>query len=215
MRFLQALAVVVVTVSVELRAGAAAAGSAAAVRAWSARRAGARAARSAAARAERHAAIRFRIRFPPIEGAIKVNFVEFATLPDVDVNAARPDADELRARHEAHVRQRHARRAVLGEPRRKNGDAVPRPSGSALEHSGAVPEFRARVPELRVSSRLQSARSARVRKDLHLHRHQRTSRRRPTGRMRRARRCRIMRCSSSGPRRIRRPRPTTATPRAS
>ena len=37
----------------------------------------------------------------------------------------------------------------------------------------------------------------------------------PDWRCRRARRCRTMRCSSSGPRRIRRPPPTTATPRAS
>ena len=82
------------------------------------------------------------------------------------------DADVLRAGHEAHVRQRHARRAVFGELGRENGDAVPRPRCRAVGSARAVPELRARIPELRVSSTVQSAWRARLRKDLRLRRHQ-------------------------------------------
>ena len=112
------------------------------------------------------------------------------------------------------LRQHDARSALQRQLRRQDGRRISRRQRDQLEHRRPVAGFGARVPELRVPSAVQSARRARVRQVLHLHRHdghhadaglsvvgRRTVRTTP--------------CCSSGRRKIRRRRRTTAARRAS
>ena len=107
-----------------------------------------------------------------------------------------------------------ARRALQRQLRRQDGDAVPRHQCAGVGRQRAVAGARARRPELRLPPAVQSARHARLRQVLHLHRHLQHD---AEARLRHARHpsARTTRCCSSGRRRIRRPPPTTATRRAS
>ena len=99
---------------------------------------------------------------PAEEGAIKVNFVEFAALPDVEGNTARPMLMSYEpGTRRLFVNDMHGALYSV-EPRRQVGDAVSRSSRSAMESAGAVPELRAWIPDASrfIRSSISAARAA-------------------------------------------------------
>ena len=152
---------------------------------------------------------------PAEEGAIKVNFVEFATLPDVGVNAARPMLMSYEpGTRRLFVNDMHGALYTVS-----NDGKTVTPYFDHQDPRWNIPvqfqNFERGFQSFAFHPDFNRRGRAWLRKDLHLHRHQQRHADAGLDCMRRARRCRIMRCSSSGPRRIRQPQPTMATPRAS
>ena len=151
--------------------------------------------------------------FPtPIEttkGVIAVDFVEFATLPDVNGEAPRM----MHFTDEPGTRRIFVSLMTGGlyslSYDGKTVAAVPRRQRSRVERRRAVGGIRARRAELRVPSAVQPARHARLRKVLHVHGHVQHD---AEGRLRHAR---LETHARHGAARVdgegrRRPRPTTA-----
>jgi hypothetical protein len=108
---------------------------------------------------------------PAEEGAIKVDFVEFAVLPDVEGNAARPMLMSYEpGTRRLFVNDMHGA-LYAASTDGKTVTSYLDHRDPRWEHRRPVSEFRTRVPEFRVSSAVQPARRARLREDLHLHRH--------------------------------------------
>ena len=108
---------------------------------------------------------------PRDRGVIAVDYVEFASIPDVGRRSAAADDSGRRAGHEAAVRQHDARHALHRQLRRQDRDAVSRHQRSEMGVGVQSGEHRAGLPELRVPSAVRRSGRARLRQVLHLRRH--------------------------------------------